>query len=207
MPSKLSIYNGALRMLGERKLSALTESREPRRLLDDVWDDDGVKRCLQQGQWNFAMRTVQIDYSPSVEPDFGYQRAFDKPSDCVRVCGVCSDEYFRNSLVDYNDEASFWFADIDVIYVRYVSDDEEYGLDLANWPANFTAFVEGWFAFQIAPGITGSKISKADVDKLLNEARTTDSMEEPPGLQPTGSWTRARHGSRRADKVRGGTLY
>jgi hypothetical protein len=36
--SKLKLYNDALGILGERRLASLTENREPRRVLDEVWD-------------------------------------------------------------------------------------------------------------------------------------------------------------------------
>ena len=68
MPSQLSIYNGALSILGERKLASLTENREPRYKLDDVWGNDLIRRVLQMGQWNFAKRTIELDASPSVTP-------------------------------------------------------------------------------------------------------------------------------------------
>ena len=94
--SQLSLYNGALTILGERKLSSLTENRETQYKLTDIWDNDAVNRCLQMGQWNFAMRAVQLDASPSVTPSFGYQYAFDKPTDYIRLSGLCTDEYYKN---------------------------------------------------------------------------------------------------------------
>src|SRR5258708_823139 len=122
MTDKLSLYNGALtEFLGERKLANLTENREPRRVLDEIWDGGALRYCLEQGLWNFAMRTIQLTYSPSVEPDFGFRYAFDKPTDWVRTAALCVDEFFRCPLLQYNDEAGFWFADIDTIYVRYIS--------------------------------------------------------------------------------------
>lgn len=212
MPSKLSIYNGALRFLGERKLSSLTENREPRRVLDDVWDDDGVKSCLQQGQWNFAIRSAQMDYDSGIDPPFGYRRVFAKPTDFVRTAGVCEDEFFRCPLIRYQDNSGYWLADLDTIWVRYVSDDTDYGLDFSKWPPNFTRFVEGWFALQIAPTIKNSETAKAFtqkiVDDLLRNAKATDSQEEPPGIQPMGSWTSARRGNwTTRDRTPSGSLY
>ena len=92
--NKLSIYNGALLFIGDRQLSALTDNVEPRRLLDGVWDRDGIDTVLEHGQWNFAMRSAKYEYSPSVTPSFGHSRAFEKPSDFVRLCAMCSDEFF-----------------------------------------------------------------------------------------------------------------
>ena len=81
MTSKLTLFNGALRLLGERRLASLTEDRPARRYLDDAWDDGLVDDALEQGFWNFATRTVQMTASTSVEPEFGYRYAFQKPDD------------------------------------------------------------------------------------------------------------------------------
>src|SRR5438270_251157 len=80
-------------LCGERFLASLTEEREPRRLLDQAWASNAVRACLEMGQWNFAMRTIQIDYDSGVEPGFGYNRAFPKPTDWVNTTGVCEDEF------------------------------------------------------------------------------------------------------------------
>ena len=106
MSSKLSVYNSACLALGERKLSSLSENVVMRRRLDTAWDDDFVKACLSRGLWNHAIRVVQLDYSPSVEPEFGYQRAFDKPTDWVRTAIVASDEYFNCALTRYDDTSA-----------------------------------------------------------------------------------------------------
>src|SRR5574343_760692 len=127
MATKISLYNNALLLLGERTLASLTESREVRRLLDKVWARPVVRECLEAGLWRFAMRTVELTYSPSVEPPFGYRYAFDRPSDLVRTAAVCQDEYLREPLLQYQIEGEYWYAELDTIYVRYVSDDDAYG--------------------------------------------------------------------------------
>src|SRR4051812_47728400 len=113
MTTKLLLYNGALTKLGERRLSTLAENREPRRALDGVYDDNFINKVLIAGQWNFATVSVQADYSASIEPDFGFARAFDKPTDFIRTIAVCSDEFFRAPVLDYADEGNYWFADLD----------------------------------------------------------------------------------------------
>ena len=52
-------------------------------MLDIVFDNGGYDECLSEGQWNFAMRAVQIDYDTNITPSFGYKRAFTKPSDWI----------------------------------------------------------------------------------------------------------------------------
>lgn len=206
--SKLTIYNGALRILGERKLSSLSEGREPRRLLDDVWDNEGISTCLELGQWNFAIRSAQFDYDPSYSSPFGYQRQFAKPDDFVRTAGVCSDEYFRSPVVHYRDEAGFWFADHDTLFIRYVSDDEDYGLNYELWPHNFTRMVEAWFAVQIKQIASDSVQEAAEraFSDWQRKAKMTDALESPAQFKPYGSWVRARMSSYKDRTPRGG-LY
>jgi hypothetical protein len=209
MTTKLSLYQGACALLGTRKLASLTENQLSRRELDGVFSRGGITTCLQMGQWNFAMRGIQLDYTPSIEPEFGYRRAFDKPTDWVRTCGLSSDEYFREPLLDVVDEAGHWFAELDTIYVRYVSNDTEYGMDYSLWPENFARVIEHYFAKETCIRLTQSQTRKTeldrDFDRCLLKAKSTDAMDEAASFPPEGSWTRARRGnnSRRDRGVRG----
>ena len=202
MTDRLSLYNGALRALGERKLASLTENREPRRLLDGVWDSDAYDTWLEQGLWKHAMRTVELTYSPSIQPDFGYQYGFDKPEDFIRTASLSADAFFTAPLLQYSDEAGFWYCEHPTIYVRYVSNDPEYGADLSLWPASFAKYVEHAMAAEICERLT-QNASKADklekkADKLLKEARSRDAMADPTKFPPMGSWERARRGYARS---------
>jgi len=195
MTNQLSLYNGALRMVGERRLGSLSENREPRRLLDEIWDDGAQRFCLEQGMWAFAKRSIQLDYSPSVEPPFGYLRAFDLPTDFVRTISLCSDPYFQCPLLQYSQEAGFWFADLDTIYVQYVSDDLAYGLDMSLWPETFVQFFSAYLARELGPRLkNGSDQQKleAQYKTTLTEARSKDAMESPTKFLPSGSWVNSR---------------
>lgn len=209
--TRLELYNDALTSLGERTLASLSEEREPRRLLDVVWDSGAIDYCLERGLWNFATRSQKYEYSPSVEPQWGYRRAFDKPTDFIRTAGLCSDEYFRTPLLAYVDEADYWFADLDVIYVRYVSNDNAYGNNMNKWPKTFERFVSAFLASEIAEKLTKSdrRVAKADaiMDSRLKVARSNDAMNEPTATLPAGRWTAARMGRRTGgDRGNGGSL-
>lgn len=203
--SELSICNGALTThIGERAVTQdeLTNgSTETARTFSDVWSRDGIETVLNSGQWNFAIRSAKIDSDPSVSPSWGYQYAFDKPTDFVRVCGVCQDEYFRIPLLDYNYEAGYWFTNIDPIYVRYVSNDSAYGGDYSLWPPHFQRYVEAWVALQMSPRLTHSptdkKVTQDDVDKLLKHAQAEDAMQQPTRFPPPSSWVLSRRGRNR----------
>jgi hypothetical protein len=198
---RLKIYNGALLICGDRQLASLTEDREPRHLLDLVWNDGGVRYCLEQAQWHFAMRASELDYNPSISPDWGLQRAFDKPTDWVATSGVFQDEYMRNPLTQYADEVSYWFADIDIIYVKYVSDDTTYGMDFAKWPASFTDYVKAYFASRIIRKMPGGADKIDDIEhprtgllaRNLLIAKNKAAMTQPASFPTRGTWAAARH--------------
>lgn len=198
MASKLSIYQGACAQLGLRRLLSLTENQLSRRELDGVFERGAIRNCLSMAQWKFATRAQRLEYDPDIEPDFGLRRAFQKPTDWVRTAAVCSDEYYSEPIIHTNiaDEAGFWFTDIDTIYVKYVSDDAQYGGDYSLWPENFNAMVECFFAKETCLRLTGDKSLKADLDRdfdrLLAKAKNTDAMDEGTKFPPLGSWSRAR---------------
>lgn len=208
MTDKLSIYNGALNILGERKLADLNENREPKYQLDDVWDNDMIDRCLQMGQWNFAARSVELAASPSVTPGFGYQYGFDKPpADFIRTMMVCYDEYFDRPITRYSDEGNWIFADVELLYLKYVSNDGQFGGDFSLWPANFTEFVEHYLAYKVAPRLAGldfkERTMEAKFERALLKAKSTDAMESPAKFAPKGGWANSRQGYRSGTSDRG----
>jgi len=215
---QLQLYNDALLVAGERALSTITDDIEARYLLDQVWANGGVRACLEEAQWTFAMRTIQIDYDPSIEPSYGYNRAFVKPDDWVLTAGICSDEFFRVPLLQYIDEAGYWFSSLDTIYVRYVSDDAAYGGDLGNWPKTFWDFVATHFAGRLVLKLANS----ADRVRLilspenpraglryraLMRAKSSSAMANPTAIASQGEWSKARtRGVNRRDGGSSGSL-
>lgn len=196
MATQLSLYNDALLFCGERFLASLTENREPRRLLDQVWAQGGVKACLERGEWNFATRTIQIDYDPSIQPSFGLANAFQKPTDWVRTAGLCSDPFFRVPLLQYTDEGGFWFADLQTLYVRHISNDNNYGMNLAAWPESFREYVACHFATKIVLKLSNSQAMYEGLlkeeDRLLEKAKGDSARDKPTKFPAQGAWSRAR---------------
>lgn len=210
--SRLTLYNGALRLLGDRPLASLTENREPRRQLDACWDGNVVERALEAGLWNFAMRAMQYDYSPSITPGIegGYQYAFNKPDDFVRTAAVCQDGYFKVPLTEYSDEAGYWFADLQTIYVKIVSKGNDYGMNMARWPQSFVKYLEAIMAAEIAIPLTQNEkkfeTMVALSERLLIGAKNQNAMADPVKFLPTSSWARARAGGRRSVASTGGAV-
>lgn len=209
--SRLTLYNDALLLAGERALASLTEANEPRRLLDQIYNNQGIDACLEEGQWEFAMRTVRIDYDPGITPSYGFNRAFDKPTDWILTSGLCSDEFFRVPVLRYVDEAGFWYSDLDSLYVRYVSNDATYGYDMSKWPPSFKDFVAAHFASQLVLKTSNDEsrlnmfINPANPmhsirGRALLKAKSKCAMASPTMLSAQGNWSKSRmRGTNRRD--------
>ena len=205
--SRLKIYNEALRLCGETPLASLTENRQARYDLDSVWDNDGVKNCLSEAQWKFARKSVMLDFDPAYNPEFGYRRAFAKPDDWCATMAVCNDEYFNSPLLQYLEENNFWYCDLDILYVQFVSNANDYGGDLSLWTPKFADFVAAHFAFKIINTLTSDDNKQKTVFGLrkiaLKDAANLDSMSDPTKFPPDGSWVNSRRGRGNARRDRG----
>ncbi len=197
---KLDIYNDALIVLGSRRLLTLSEDRKPRHVLDDVWGTDNkiVIRALERADWNFASRTVKGSYDPSITPDFGWRRAFRKPSDCVRMTTISGDEFLRTPMTheSYSDQEGYWLCSLDEIYVRFVSSDESYGFNSGLWPQSFRDLVSAMLAEWACEPINNSTdklaVCIARQERALGVAKSRDSQDEGTKFPPAGSWVLSR---------------
>lgn len=209
---KLEIFNGALLRMGERKLQSLTEDREPQRVLEHFWGAQNkmVAYCLERGDWNFAQRAVEIEPETGIEPAWGWTYAYAKPADFRRLSTLSADERFGDALTAqrYSDEAGFWWSDVMPLYVRYVSDDGDYGFDSGKWTEGFKDFLETRLAYLSMYRITDDKVMRREIrddwKEAMKQAKSIDSMNEGVKFLPTGSWANAKQGrySRNRDRSR-----
>jgi len=205
MSSKLSIYNTALGYCRQRKIADLSESSESRRIMDTYWTDV-VAYCLEQGFWKFAMKTQQIYSNDGYTAPFGFTFQFDIPSDLAKLRSVSASDRFDPPLLDIRDEAGCWYADVEPIYVSFVSNANDYGNDISLWSVTFADYVASRLAAQAAPRLTGAEQLVDGLEKREKAARirakANDAMNDPPGFAPTGRWVRSRRGLWPADKAR-----
>jgi hypothetical protein len=207
--TQLDLYNDALGIIGERLLANLSEGTEPRRILDQVWP--GARNyCLEHAHWKFAQRTSKISYTPSITPAFGFTRAFEKPTDLVKLSKLCGDAFFQMPLVQVVDENGFWFTDLDDIYVSYVSNDAAYGYDYSLWPETFSLFVSTYLATRIAPRLRPTIDTRSIVLQMnaaKEDAQAKDAVQGPTQFPPQGTWNRARRGSSSLGRQSTTSLY
>ncbi len=189
MADRLEIYRGACRLLGQQRIVSLTDTGTTRRSFDDAWQATG-DYLLAKGLWNFALRTVELSSDEDVEPRFGFEYGFQKPEDWVRTADLCDDPTMESPTRAYEDEPDYWFADTDPLYVRYVSNDVEYGWDVARWRQPFAKAFEAYLAFESGLPVTNDKQNRNDLfqlfEKRLAEAKTLDAVDERVRMTPAG---------------------
>jgi len=198
---KLAAYNGALvEILGSRPLASLTEEREPRRILDQIWASGGIVRyALERGDWNFATRTIELSVDSSITPSFGYDAVFTKPTDVARVTTISrSPDSVALKASEYVDEAQRWYANGTTLYIKYVSDDPDYGFESSRWTESFTDYLKALMAFRGGRRIASPQAmrdAKQLMELALKAARSDDAMAEGVKMLPSGSWRRSRGNS------------
>jgi len=203
---KLDIYNEALLHLKTRRLRTLTDARSERRDLDAVWSPT-IDYMLERGMWNFATRAQQWMPSDTIEPEFGFEYAYEQVDDYVRLVDIGADDRYGWTLDDYSEEGSVFYCDVDPLYVRYVSDDPAWGRDLGKWTAAFTTALAWELAWR-AGGHIGfiSADVKDEIRKerkrALTEAKSADAVNQAMSQLPTGRLVRARGGRHGYNKMR-----
>jgi len=196
MATKLNIYRGALRLLGPHQLASTSDARPERYALDEIYDD-AVQHMLEQGLWNFAIRFEPLTTPATpTNPDTGYDYAFSKPSDFVRLAAISDNASFDGIFEAYSIQQSYIYTNAEEIYLRYVSNDAAYGLDLTKWPQSFAKALEAYMAFESGLPISGDRGNRNDMMGLFKErlarAKTLDAVDERVQWKKPGRWTRAR---------------
>lgn len=198
MTDRLALYNKALLYCSEPPLQSLEDDVTARRVLDAIWADRALAKVLEEGLWNVALRTLEIAYDPGVAPPFGQARAFAQPADLVRVAAIACDAHLRQPLLTYLDEAGYWYADVDRIFVSYVSDDPAFGGDLSRWPPSLADAAARWIAALAAHGFNKAETQihrmEAAAERAFALARNRDAMNQPTRFPPPGRWLSARAG-------------
>lgn len=199
MANKLSIYNGALVLLGARKLASLSEPRESRRVLDSLWDNDFIDTILQHGLWYFAVKTIKLEQTDSLESQFGREYLYQLPSDFIKLTRVSLDEYQEEPYLGYRLEGEYIKCGVYPLYISYISNASNYGGDISRWTPTFTRYAEHYLALNAAETIGKFSENKMlrfekDMKKKLLTAKSDSAMQQPTQFMPTGSWVKSRIG-------------
>lgn len=212
MTTKLEVYNIAMRYLGAPRLhptNGLVEDRKDRRELDAVYDQS-LALMLQEGIWYYAMRTVEITADPDIEPAFGHPYAYAHPEDYVALSKISTDPYLRTEIAEFSNENKVIACAYPSIYMSYISNDANYGLDLGKMGA---LFVEAWgcrMAMMTGLPVTGRRDDDETLEvkyrRRLDNALEKEAVDQRVKAKPPGRWTTSRGAGRGNVHIRNGRM-
>lgn len=147
--TQVGICNSALLKLGAKTIGSITENTKEAQLCKAMYDivRDEV---LQSHPWNFAIKRTPVLSADATAPLFGYDYAYQIPSDCLRVIETNYDETVED--VDYAIEGAFIVCDYTDFQLRYIYRNT----DESSWSSMFAEAMAWRLARAIAYAMTNS---------------------------------------------------
>jgi hypothetical protein len=198
MADKLAVWNQALVHLEKQPLVSLTSDVEPRYVFDTAWPGV-VEEAFNEGDWNFAKVSAQLDLNGSETPAIGWSYVFDYPDDYMRTVAVSSIPDFFHPFYAYVDQGGFLHSSSDVLYLRYISEAKMVDASVPSWPALFWRYVALKLAFETCGKLTGGttlgQLLEKKMEKALRKAKNIDARNENNKVERPGSWLLSRGGT------------
>lgn len=197
MASKLDVWKQALVHLEKDTNITLSSTVEARYVFDAAWAGV-VAQAFNEGDWNFAKKSVALVINGSETAATGWTYVFSYPADYERTIAVSPVPDFRQEFFDYIDQGGFIHTNTNVLYLRYISDARQADDQVSTWPTMFWRYVAVKLAHESCGKLTsgstlGDKLEKME-KKALRQAKSVDARNQPNAQVPTGSWLRSRKG-------------
>lgn len=163
------------------------------------WFDHCRRAALRKHTWNFATARTTLAAS-ATDPAFGYENAFDLPSDYVRVIGIGESQSTTNYTIEDGQLLCDESGPIDFVYVYDHT-------AIALWDPLFVDVLILELAKKLGRklGLGGSDIEqiKDEFQEMQLEAYGVDGQERPPTKVTRSKLRTARRGirSRRTDII------
>lgn len=182
---QLAIYNGALQLIGARRLASLTEDREPRYELDAIWDLNPAYYCGELVKPLFAAKLVKLD-SPTTSTVHSFENVHTLPNDYVDIVSLHQDGKLDQLVERFVRDGNTILCDVPVAYLRYI--DKSLLDDLTNWDQSFIRVVMAYMAFELAERIKPDAVEKiASIYQQRIEIATTSNQGDEPLVRPAPS--------------------
>jgi len=154
MATKLSLFNGSLQLLGERRLLTDTDDAATRRDLDALYDEDAVDYCLEIVKPRYASLMTQLT---GVAPagDSGYAFEAPLPADFVALFtlidgtpAIYRDNLEQSPITRLLRESTNLLSDVEFPFIRYMISHTD--PQLADMPPSFAKVVSAYMARELA---------------------------------------------------------
>lgn len=190
MASIVGICNSALIKLGASTIMSLIEGSKNANLCNEQFDKLRDE-LLRAHNWNFATARAKLAQLTDA-PAFGFDHAYQLPSDWLRVVSV-HDSNTGRGAVEYKIEGRTLLSSADEIYLRYI----KCVTDPNEMDAGFREVLSWKLAADLALPITQSSTALGEMrDGLrvsLIKARGVDAFEDYPESMPESDWVSGRN--------------
>jgi hypothetical protein len=189
MASIVGICNSALVKLGATRIVQLTEGSKNANLCSEQFEkvrDD----LLRSHVWNFAIKRAKLAMLAET-PAFGFDAAFQLPSDFLRVASVHPDAA-GGATTPYRIEGRQLLSNAGSIYLRYI-----YRVTDPNaMDVHFREALAWALALDLSIPITQSNSMRQMMDEGLRmqlaKAKSVDAIEDYPEAEPATAWVAER---------------
>lgn len=182
---KLGLYNDACRIAGVERLADLTEAREARFKLDEIFELGAVDYCLRIAMPAFARKTQALgNDGASVSPEFKATHTL--PTDFItylpRPDGLPTlyyDAALDQPVARQLRDGDTIYTDYETVYIRYIFRNEDY----ATWDPEFVKFFTAYLGMELAERIAPHRysVAAAKYKELLEGAQALAAIQEPLG--------------------------
>ncbi len=154
MATKLSLFNGSLQLLGERRLLTDTDDAATRRDLDALYDEDAVDYCLEIVKPRYASLMTQLT-GAAPAGDSGYAFEAPLPADFVALFtlidgtpAIYRDNLEQSPITRLLRESTNLLSDVEFPFIRYMISHTD--PQLADMPPSFAKVVSAYMARELA---------------------------------------------------------
>lgn len=189
MAAAVDIANDALQLLGQKRISSLTEASPTARTCNRTYETARDAE-LRAHPWVFAIDRSALA-ADSTAPAWGRANAFQLPSDCVRLLPPYPEDNLASR--DWQVEGRKIYTDDDSpLYVRFIKS----VTNVDDMDPLFRRALAATMALLMCEELTQSNTKKADITTFrkdtLAEARRTNAIESRPAVTPEDPWLAAR---------------
>ena len=197
MASDVDLCNRALTLLGaSARITTIGENSANGQLCQLLYDPTRLS-VLAAHPWNFAKRRAVLTRL-SATPPFKWSYYYEMPVGYVRVIGVYADGDCYVQMTEYAEEAyeesgtqtkRVIATSAEAVYLEYVADTQA-SRDVNQMPVLFRDALVTKLAADMAVEKT-EHLNKADLlnakfERIIAQARSQDTMNDPPEMIPWG---------------------
>ena len=194
MPTKLSVFNDALGMLGQPLMNTDLDPGEDGDTLRGHWETK-VAFAHEKTAWDHAKVQWKAPRL-ATKPEFGYDYYYQLPPKFARLVSISETGMVGDDLLDYDIIDGKIATNVASVYATCVTTDS---LErIRSKTESFAHYVATEIALAAAPRINSSAIEAITKErkKAQSDAGGLDAAQGPPRRRPHGTWSKAARGFR-----------